>query len=53
MKTGINLFLYCVPKKLTDNWNTFKANYVNNPIAKTVLRYDVLYHTDLSGTAEI
>ncbi|MDD4428981.1 MAG: helicase-related protein [Paludibacter sp.] len=40
--------LVLCPKKLTDNWNTFKANYVNNPIAKDRLRYDVLYHTDLS-----
>lgn len=27
---------------------TYKANYVNNPIAGDRLRYDVLYHTDLS-----
>lgn len=43
--------LVLCPKKLTDNWNTFKANYVNNPIAKDRLRYDVLYHTDLSRNA--
>ena len=29
------------------NWNTFKDNYVNNPIAADRLNYDVLYHTDL------
>ncbi|MDR0881008.1 MAG: DEAD/DEAH box helicase family protein [Candidatus Adiutrix sp.] len=40
--------LVLCPKKLTDNWNTFKDNYVNNPIAADRLRYDVLYHTDLS-----
>lgn len=40
--------LVLCPKKLSDNWDTFKANYVNNPIAKDRLRYDVLYHTDLS-----
>lgn len=40
--------LVLCPKKLTDNWNTFKDNYVNNPIAKDRLNYDVLYHTDLS-----
>ncbi|HBT65050.1 MAG TPA: helicase [Ruminococcaceae bacterium] len=40
--------LVLCPKKLTDNWNTFKDNYINNPIAADRLRYDVLYHTDLS-----
>jgi SNF2 family DNA or RNA helicase len=40
--------LVLCPKKLTDNWATFKENYINNPIAKDRLRYDVLYHTDLS-----
>lgn len=42
-----NVLVLC-PKKLTNNWNTYKDNYVNNPIAKDRLRYDVLYHTDLS-----
>ena len=40
--------LVLCPKKLSDNWHTFKANYLNNPIAADRLRYDVLYHTDLS-----
>jgi len=40
--------LVLCPKKLANNWNTFKGNYVNNPIASDRLRYDVLYHTDLS-----
>ena len=40
--------LVLCPKKLSDNWNTFKDNYVNNPISSDRLRYDVLYHTDLS-----
>ena len=39
--------LVLCPKKLADNWNTFKDNYVNNPIAADRLNYDVLYHTDL------
>ena len=39
--------LVLCPKKLSDNWNTFKDNYVNNPIAADRLNYDVLYHTDL------
>ena len=40
--------LVLCPKKLSDNWNTYKDNYVNNPIATDRLRYDVLFHTDLS-----
>lgn len=40
--------LVLCPKKLSDNWNTYKSNYLNNPLAKDRLRYDVLYHTDLS-----
>lgn len=40
--------LVLCPKRLSDNWNTFKHNYKNNPIAGDRLRYDVLYHTDLS-----
>lgn len=40
--------LVLCPKKLAQNWTTFKSNYVNNPIAKDKLRYDVLFHTDLS-----
>lgn len=40
--------LVLCPKKLTNNWNTYKDNYINNPIAADRLRYDVLYHTDLN-----
>ncbi len=40
--------LVLCPKKLSDNWNTYKDNYVNNPIASDRLNYDVLFHTDLS-----
>jgi len=40
--------LVLCPKKLSNNWNTYKDNYVNNPIAADRLRYDVLYHTDLN-----
>ena len=42
-----NVLVLC-PKKLSDNWATFKENYLNNPIASDRLRYDVLFHTDLS-----
>lgn len=40
--------LVLVPKRLKDNWNTFKGNYKNNPVAEDRLRYDVLFHTDLN-----
>ena len=40
--------LVLCPKKLSNNWNTYKDNYINNPIASDRLRYDVLYHTDLN-----
>lgn len=40
--------LVLCPKKLSNNWNTYKDNYVNNPIASDRLRYDVLFHTDLN-----
>lgn len=46
--------LVLCPKKLANNWNTYKDNYINNPIAADRLRYDVLFHTDLnrrSGTS--
>lgn len=42
-----NVLVLC-PKKLAANWNTYKDNYINNPIASDRLRYDVLFHTDLS-----
>lgn len=40
--------LVLCPKKLSNNWVMYKSNYLNNPLAKDRLRYDVLYHTDLS-----
>ena len=40
--------LVLCPKKLNDNWITYKSNYLNNPIAKDRLRYDVFFHSDLS-----
>ena len=40
--------LVLCPKKLANNWNTYKANYINNPIAEDRMNYDVLFHTDLS-----
>ncbi len=43
--------LVLCPKKLAENWNTYKDNYVNNPISSDRLNYDVLFHTDLSRTS--
>ncbi len=43
--------LVLCPKKLSENWNTYKDNYVNNPIASDRLNYDVLFHTDLSRSS--
>ncbi len=40
--------LVLCPKKLCENWNTYKDNYVNNTFASDRLNYDVLFHTDLS-----
>ncbi|MCD8303476.1 MAG: SNF2-related protein [Prevotellaceae bacterium] len=40
--------LVLCPKKLCDNWMTFRSNYKDNPIAADRLRYDVLFHSDLS-----
>ena len=40
--------LVLCPKKLAENWNTYKDNYLNNPIAADRLNYTVLFHTDLS-----
>lgn len=42
-----NVLVLC-PKKLKDNWMTFRGNLINNPLAKDRLRYDILFHTDLS-----
>lgn len=45
--------LVLCPKKLAENWNTYKDNYVNNPIASDRLNYDVLFHTDLSRSGGV
>ncbi|WP_163146862.1 helicase-related protein [Bifidobacterium ramosum] len=45
-----NVLVLC-PKKLKDNWVTYRSNATNNPIIEDRLRYDVLYHTDLSRTS--
>ena len=40
--------LVLCPKKLSENWNTYKNNYKTNILRDDRFRYDVLYHTDLS-----
>ncbi|MGN1399188.1 MAG: SNF2-related protein, partial [Erysipelotrichaceae bacterium] len=42
-----NVLVLC-PKKLANNWNTYRDNYLNNPLAEDRLNYKVLYHTDLN-----
>lgn len=40
--------LVLCPKKLSENWNTYRENYKTNILLKDRLNYDVLFHTDLS-----
>lgn len=42
--------LVLCPKKLSENWGTYRNNYKNNPLAEDRFGYDVLFHTDLSRT---
>lgn len=42
-----NVLVLC-PKKLSENWMTYRGNLINNPLSGDRLRYDILYHTDLS-----
>lgn len=42
-----NVLVLC-PKKLSENWMTYRGNLTNNPLSADRLRYDILYHTDLS-----
>lgn len=42
-----NVLVLC-PKKLCDNWMTYRTNYITNPIAGDRLAYTVLFHSDLS-----
>ena len=43
--------LVLCPKKLANNWNTYRDNYTNNPLVEDRLNYDVLYHTDIGRTS--
>ncbi|HPF82832.1 MAG TPA: helicase-related protein [Bacilli bacterium] len=40
--------LVLCPKKLSENWNTYKTNYKDNILQEDRFNYDVLFHTDLS-----
>ena len=42
-----NVLVLC-PKKLSENWMTYRSNIINNPLSSDRFRYDVAYHTDLS-----
>lgn len=46
-KKNRNVLVLC-PKKLNDNWQTFRSNYKNNPLLADRLNYDILFHSDLS-----
>ncbi len=45
-----NVLVLC-PKKLRDNWLTYRENYKNNPVASDRFAYKVLHHSDLSRTS--
>jgi SNF2 family DNA or RNA helicase len=40
--------LVLCPKKLADNWQTYRSNYKTNILSDDRLNYDLLFHTDLS-----
>ena len=40
--------LVLCPKRLEENWNTYRHNDKNNILAADRFRYDVLFHTDIS-----
>jgi SNF2 family DNA or RNA helicase len=46
-KRNKDVLVLC-PKKLEDNWNTYRYNDRHNVLAGDRFRYDVLFHTDLS-----
>lgn len=46
-KRNKNVLVLC-PKKLFDNWNTYRSNYRNNPLAEDRLQYHIMLHSDLS-----
>lgn len=51
MRNKTVLVLY--PKRLAENWNTYRENYLNNPVADDRFNYKVLFNTDLSRSEEM
>ncbi len=48
-KRNKDVLVLC-PKKLANNWNTYREKYKNNPLREDRFEYTVLYHTDLGRT---
>lgn len=46
-KRNKDVLVLC-PKKLSDNWMTYRGKQINNPLAADRLQYEIVYHTDLS-----
>ncbi len=46
-----NRVLVLCPKKLRENWTTFRSNTELNPFLNDQFRFDVLSHTDLSRSS--
>lgn len=44
---NMNVLVIC-PKKLHENWKTYKSPYKTNPLTEDKLSYKIIYHTDLS-----
>lgn len=42
-----NVLVLC-PKKLSENWNTYRSQYKDNELIKDKFGYQVLFHTDLN-----
>ena len=51
-KRNKDVLVLC-PKKLEANWNTYRNNYINNPLAADRFQYTVLFHSDLSRNGGI
>ena len=49
-KRNKDVLVLC-PKKLAENWNTYRAKYKNNILREDRFDYTVLFHTDLGREA--
>lgn len=45
-----NRVLVLCPKRLGNNWDSYRGNYRNNPLVEDKFGYTVLYHTDIQRT---